>query len=221
VGANDGTGADPWGLTPADHALVLEKSRANRLIFALLLLFHRVHGRFPRRLTEIDAATVENVAQQLDIEASLDGRYATTGRTWKRHRAEIRALLGFREATVADAEALEAWLCDRVAAAGTDPDPLAALLEARCRELRVEPPAPDRVNRIVRAAIHAHDERFCAGVRDRLAGSVHYWMLLANSEMRLQMASAGEKARFWPHSRPGSEYLGPDRRFRQQHPIMY
>ena len=31
------------------------------------------------------------------------------------------------------------------------------------------------------------------------------------------MASAGEKARFWPHSRPGSEYLGPDRRFRQQH----
>jgi hypothetical protein len=34
------------------------------------------------------------------------------------------------------------------------------------------------------------------------------------------MASADEKARFWPHSRPGSEYLGPDRRIRQQHHQM-
>ncbi len=42
-------------------------------------------------------------------------------------------------------------------------------------------------------------------------------MLLANSEMRLQVASTGEKSRFWPHSRRSSEYLGPGRRFRQQH----
>lgn len=169
MGANDSAGADPWKLTSADHALVLEKSRANRLVFALLLLFHRAHGRFPRRLAEIDAAAVAYVAQQLDVEASLDDRSATTGRTWKRHRAEIRALLGFREATVADAEALEAWLCDQVAAAGTDPDHLAVLLEARCCELLIEPPSSDRSRRIVRAAIHAHDERFCAGIRARLA----------------------------------------------------
>ena len=31
------------------------------------------------------------------------------------------------------------------------------------------PPAADRIDRIVRAAIHAHDERFCAGVLSRLA----------------------------------------------------
>jgi hypothetical protein len=80
-----------WVLTPADHALVSEKSRANRLMFALLLLFYRGHGRFPKRPGEIEAAVVENVAQQLSIESHLDERYDTTGRTWKRHRAEIRA----------------------------------------------------------------------------------------------------------------------------------
>ncbi|MGH3199889.1 MAG: hypothetical protein ACRDOH_09575 [Streptosporangiaceae bacterium] len=32
------------------------------------------------------------------------------GRTVKRHRAEIRALFGFRECTVADAEELAGWL---------------------------------------------------------------------------------------------------------------
>jgi hypothetical protein len=28
-------------------------------------------------------------------------------------------------------------------------------------------------------------------------GPVHYWMLLANCEMRLQVASAGEESRFY------------------------
>jgi hypothetical protein len=45
-------------------------------------------------------------------------------------------------------------------------------------------------------------------------------MLLANCEMRLHLASAGEKFCFWPHSGPGSEYLGPDRRFHQQYHEM-
>jgi TnpA family transposase len=138
-------------------------------MFALLLLFYRGHGRFPKRPGEIEAAVVENVAQQLSIESHLDERYDTTGRTWKRHRAEIRARFGFREATVADAEALEAWLRDQVAVAGTDPALLVDRLEARCRDLLIEPPSGSRVDRIVRAAIRAHDDRFCAGIRDRLA----------------------------------------------------
>jgi hypothetical protein len=93
----------------------------------------------------------------------------TTSRTWKRHRAEIRALLEFREATVADAELLEAWLRDQLPAIGAVPDQLAALLETRCRKLSIESPAPDRVDRIVRAAIHAHDGHFCATILGRLA----------------------------------------------------
>ena len=90
------------------------------------------------------------------------------GRTAERHRAEIRALAGFREATVADAERLEDWLRDYSTAVGAVPDQLVALLERRCRELSIEPPAADRVDRIVRAAIRAHDERLCACILNRL-----------------------------------------------------
>src|SRR5215204_4504465 len=35
-------------LTPADYALIGAKSRANRLGFAVMLLFFRERGRFPR-----------------------------------------------------------------------------------------------------------------------------------------------------------------------------
>jgi Domain of unknown function (DUF4158) len=53
---------------------------------------------------------VEFVARQLGVDAGSLGFYEWTGRTIKRHRAEIRAHRGFRECTVADAAQLTDWL---------------------------------------------------------------------------------------------------------------
>ncbi len=157
-----------WTLTPADHARIAVKGRANRLSFAVLLLFFREHGRFPSDGSEIDRRMVGEVAQQIHVPAPEDDALNLSGRTAERHRAEIRALFGYREATVADAKALEDWLRDQAAVVGAVPDHLVARLEARCRELSIEPPSADRVDRIVRAAIRAHDDRLYAGIRGRL-----------------------------------------------------
>jgi TnpA family transposase len=157
-----------WILTPAEHALVMDKNLANRLSFAVLLLFFRDQGRFPRRAADVDPAAVAVVADQLAMDVPTDFPLPLTGRTVERHRAEIRARFGFREATVADAGDLESWLRDQVATCGGNPADLGALLAARCRALRVEPPAAERVGRIVRAAIRAHDKRLYAGIRNRL-----------------------------------------------------
>ena len=163
------TPLERWILTPSDLALILTKHHANRLSFAVLLAFVRDQGRFPRTASEVEDLLVEEIAQQLAIAIPTDFTLSLSGRTAERRRAEIRALVGFREATVADAELLEGWLRDQVAAVGAAPDQLVALLGTRCRELSIEPPADDRVDRIVRAAIRAHDERFCAGVLSRIA----------------------------------------------------
>jgi hypothetical protein len=160
--------SERWTLTPADHALIAAKSQANRLGFAVLLLFFREHGRFPADGSEIDQQMACEVARQVHVPVPEDHVLNLSGRTAERHRAEIRALFGYREATVADAEALEDWLRDQAAMVGTIPDHLFGRLEARCRELAIEPPSADRVERIVRAAIHAHEERLYARIRDRL-----------------------------------------------------
>ncbi len=146
--------ADRWILTPEDQVLVLAKSRANRLGFALLLLFYRTQGRFPNTSAEIDPGAADLVARQLGIVLTSYDGFDTATRTWKRHRAEIRALFGFRESTVADAETLSEWLRDQAAAAGCVPEHLAELLYARCRELLIEPPSADRV-RSCRAFRHS------------------------------------------------------------------
>ena len=45
---------DQWTLTPDDQALVMNKHRANRLGFAILLTFFRDRGRFPRHESEVE-----------------------------------------------------------------------------------------------------------------------------------------------------------------------
>ena len=157
-----------WTLTPADAPLIAAKSRANRLSFALLLLFFRAHGRFPRTQDEIEPATVADVARQLDIGLTSAQTLAGSGRTVERHRADIRTLFGCREASVADGETLTEWLRDHAVAETRDPALLAGALEQRCRDLAIEPPAPERIVRIVRAALHAYDERFCDDIHRRL-----------------------------------------------------
>jgi hypothetical protein len=62
-----GLDGSAWHLTPADHDLVAAKSRANRLRFAVMLLFFRDRGRFPRAADEIGAATITALASTLGV----------------------------------------------------------------------------------------------------------------------------------------------------------
>ncbi len=161
-------GDDPWILSVADRALVRAKAVEGRVAFATLLLFFRLHGRFPRDPSEVDAASVAAIAKQLRVPAEPSGVFDVGERTLIRNRVEIRRLVGFREATVADGEVLADWLRDHAVADGRDMVELTSALEQRCRILKIEPPAPDRIERIVRAAVHAYDERFCGEIHGRL-----------------------------------------------------
>ena len=88
----------------------MTKHHANRLSFAVLLAFFRERGRFPRRPTEIERPLVNDIIVELRLVNPGNLRFTLSGRSIERHRAEIRELLGFREATVADSEALTEWL---------------------------------------------------------------------------------------------------------------
>ena len=160
--------SESWALGPTDKAVVAAKRRTSQLSFAVLLLFYRSHGRFPRRASEIELETIVAVAGQIGAPVEPIDVVDLGDRTLKRHRAEIRALLGFREATVADGEALTEWLSNHAVADSRDTVELTSALERRCRVLKIEPPGADRIERIVRAALHAHDERFCADIHRRL-----------------------------------------------------
>src|SRR5262245_58619621 len=124
-----------WTLSPADHPVIAAKHRPSRPSFAVLLLFYRVHGRFPRHGSEIDSDAIAAVASQIDAPVKPCDVLNTGDRTVKRHRAETRNLHGFREATVADGEALGDWLRDHAVSDSRDIGQLTEVLEGRCRSL--------------------------------------------------------------------------------------
>lgn len=166
----DGDTEDQWLLAPAEHELVLAKNRTSRLGFAILLTFFREYGRFPR--DEDEAQGVAALSKQLGVPTSIDSETLLTGRTAERWRAEIRVRFGFREATVADADMLTNWLCDHVAGeVGGNIGLMIERLGIRCRELAIEPPTPDRVDRIARSALRVHEDRFHHGVHERLSAT--------------------------------------------------
>ena len=179
------TAEDPWILAPGDHALVMSKRGRTRLGFAILLAFFRDRGRFPRHESEVDPQGIATLSQQLNVRAPVDGEAFLIGRTAERMRSEIRVRFGFREATVADADALNEWLRDHAAAeAGGEIEAMVERLETRCRELAIEPPTVERVERIARAALRAHEERFHADIYGRLSPAMreHLDELLGSAE---------------------------------------
>ncbi len=90
----------------ADRVLLGNKTGATRLGFAVLLKLFAAEGRFPRCAEDVPLAAVEAVAGQVGVAATAWQAYDWRGRTIEYHRAQIRTALGFREATLDDAEAL-------------------------------------------------------------------------------------------------------------------
>jgi Domain of unknown function (DUF4158) len=105
---------DRWTFVGDELNLVAGKRGATKLGFALLLRFYTERGRFPRGRGEIPYAAVDYVARQVAVGATEIAFYEWSGRTIEFHRAQIRTALGFREGSVADAEALAEWLATNV-----------------------------------------------------------------------------------------------------------
>ena len=149
---------EDWILTPEDLTRVMNKNRSNKLIFALMLLFFRIQGRFPNTPSEFHPKTIALVAQQLDVPVPSNDILVKAARTWERYRAEIRKITNFREATNADAIILIQWLKQHAAIVNYNPNQIIPLLEERCRQLSIEHPSVDRLDRIVRTVVFTRDE---------------------------------------------------------------
>lgn len=160
-----------WLLTAEDLKLIMAKISANRISFAILLVFFRNRRRFPRDEDEIDGNWVQDLSIQLNYKRRLNASALFIGRTSERHRAEIRSLFNFRESTVSDADILKEWLLFRIPELGDDLDQLIDQLELHCRELAIEPPTNDRLDRIARSALREYDELLYANIYSQLSPS--------------------------------------------------
>jgi len=166
-----------WILLDDERELVAGKRGATRLGFVLLLKFYIRRGRFPRGRGELPDEAVAFVAQQVGVEPVDLGFYEWSGRTIEYHRAQIRAHLGFRECSVADADTLTGWLAVNVCEAERRPEQVRDELLVRCRSERIEPPAAGRIERVVRSALYQGEQtltrRIAEAIPDEAVARLH------------------------------------------------
>ena len=148
-----------WSVLPEDPPLIEPKQNATRLGFTVLLKFFQYAGSFPRAPQDVPLTVVDHVAQQVGVPTDTWAQYDWDSRTIERHRAQIRQHLGFREATVADRETLVTWLCAQILPTTRRPEHLKEAVTQRCRALCIEPPTPERLDRLIRSAVHREDTR--------------------------------------------------------------
>lgn len=160
-----------WTLFPDELALVGAKTGHTRLGFAVILKFFAGEGRFPRdKHAQVLRFVGEQVAEPASPETGPEGwlRYDWSGRSVKYHRAQIREFFGFREATAQDGEDVASWLLEEILPREQDPEKLRTVFHERCQALKIEPPTPGRVDRLISSVASRFEERFCASVFGRL-----------------------------------------------------
>jgi Domain of unknown function (DUF4158) len=162
---------DRWTLSPDECALLPGMTDKGRLGFAVQLKFMQLHGRFPERHDEIDPNATQWLGVQVGAPVAMLSAYELDGRQGRRHRQEIRSFLGFRPATGSDLKVLGQWLNEEVLP--FDPQAHHGLdtVFDWCRTQRLEPPAMDHLQRIIRSAVHRFETNNHELIHSRLSAA--------------------------------------------------
>ena len=166
-----------WTLVGDELEQLSGRRGATKLGFALLLRFYAVHGQFPAGRGEIPDQAVAHVARLVDVSPDELGLYEWDGRTIKAHRADVRRYFGFGECSVADADKAAEWLaanvCEKERQAGQVREELLAHLKGE----QIEPPARDRVRRIIGTALRQAEQALAARIASRVPAEAAARML--------------------------------------------
>ncbi|WP_339167699.1 Tn3 family transposase [Brevibacillus sp. FSL L8-0520] len=158
-------------ILPNEMKLIENKTGETRIGFAVLFKFFQNEARFPTHKFEVPKAVIAYIAKQIFSDPELYARYDWTGRSITYHRTQIREFFGFREDTLEDAHEMTEWLCQHVLYHDHDVEHLKEHVYSRFRELKIVPPTPDRIERLIRSAIHTYEENFFQTAYQKLPSS--------------------------------------------------
>ena len=166
-----------WTLAGDELEQLSGRRGATKLGFALLLRFYAVHGRFPAGRSQIPDQAIAHVARLVDVPAAELGFYEWDSRTIKTHRADIRRYFGFRECSVADADKAAEWLAANVCEKERQAHQVREELLAHLKGEQIEPPARDRIRRIIGTALRQAEQALTARIASRVPAEAAAGML--------------------------------------------
>lgn len=160
-----------WSLSFSDIDFVNGKPEVARLGLAVQLKFFAAHGFFMQDHAAIPADGVSYLAEQLGLEAEAVNQYDFSGRTARRHYAEILQYLGFRRLKRLDREQLTSWISSELCPSGQSVSAMLEHVFLWCRDRRIYGPSRKELERLVRSQRQHHLDSWLSGAHDRLSAS--------------------------------------------------
>ena len=151
--------AQHWTLSDDECRLLGEKTGATRLAFAVLLKAFQYEGRFPLRRDTVPVPVLGHLAAQVAVPLAAYATADWDGRSARRHRADIRAYCGYDVFTIAHEADFIAWLSPYVSSPDPTSEALTLTAYRHLRTLKLEPPLPARLHRLLQAAVRHREAR--------------------------------------------------------------
>ena len=157
-----------FSFLPNEMQEVGKKAGENRLGFAVLFKFFQHEARFPKSKSEVPDAVVKYIARGVGVRAGLFSQYDWDGRAMTYHRTQIKDFFGFRENTAQDAEDVADWLCKGILFFDHNIEHLTRAAYQRFRDLKIVPPKPGRIGRLINAAISQFEDQLFQATLEKL-----------------------------------------------------
>lgn len=157
-----------WALTAQEEALTVARRGPSRFGFVVLLKFFQYEGRFPESRREIPADVMRYVAVQLAMPLNTLDAFDWQDRTARRQRAEILEWLDIRRTEEADWRALASWLNAEVIPLDLSLKQLTERIRDWLRTHRLDTPGLERLERMLRAQLHAFETDLLIRIDDSL-----------------------------------------------------
>ncbi|MEY9323542.1 TnpA family transposase [Sinorhizobium fredii] len=160
-----------WSLSYSDIEFVNGKPAPARLGLAVQLKFFAAHGFFVQDHASIPADSVSWLAEQLGVESGAMTEYDFSGRTARRHCAEILQYLGFRRLKRCDREELTLWIAGELCPTGQSVGAMLEQVFLWCRDRCIYGPSHKELERLVRSQRQHYLDDWLTGVSARLSAS--------------------------------------------------
>ena len=144
---------------------------AAQLRFAVLLKAFQFDGRFPDRREDVAGSVVVHVAGQTGVASQAYSEGEWSERTQRRQRARIRKHCGFHVFRAEDEPALVTWLSERVASPDPETEAFKPSAYSHLRSQHIEPPATERLRRLLRMAVTQREQRLVTEAAARLSAA--------------------------------------------------
>jgi len=156
-----------FSITSKELELIANKAGSTRLGFAILLKSFQFKGLFPISKYGIPHSIIDCIANQLKLKPKIFRQYKWSGRTFVFHRAQIREYFGFAETTTQLNSEIKEWILSNIKC--YEKNTVQAAMYKKYRDLRIIPPTPARINRIVSSIMLTYEKRFLGEIYKALS----------------------------------------------------